>query len=201
SEPGTWRWRLRWGAVLLLMGLSVPPVLNMLSPRQEMNASFDPIGLVNTYGAFGSVGKERDEVVLEGTRDALPTQAAHWSEYELPCAPGDVLRRPCWASPYHYRLDWQMWFLPFSDYAHNPWLVHLAAKLLRDDPVTLGLFAGNPFPGAPPRWVRGVLYRYRFTRRGEKGWWVREPLGPYLPPVSLESAGLRRFLAAYGWKP
>jgi hypothetical protein len=43
------------------------PVTNLVSDRQIMNSSFDPLDLVNTYGAFGTVGRERDEIVFEGT--------------------------------------------------------------------------------------------------------------------------------------
>src|SRR6185503_8451913 len=89
--------------------LSVNPVSNMLSPRQAMNATFDQFALVNTYGAFGSVGRERFEVILSGTRDGVLGEQTEWLEYELPCKPGDVTRRPCVISPYHYRLDWQIW--------------------------------------------------------------------------------------------
>lgn len=32
-----------------------------------MNSSFDRFHLVNTYGAFGSVGKTRDEVIISGS--------------------------------------------------------------------------------------------------------------------------------------
>src|SRR5207245_362931 len=90
---------------VLLVILSVAPTVNLLSPRQIMNTSFDPIGLVNTYGAFGSVGRERGEVVLEGTGGAIPDESAPWREYEFKCAPGDVNRRPCVISPYQYRVD------------------------------------------------------------------------------------------------
>jgi len=66
---------------------------------------------VNTYGAFGSVDRQRFEAILEGTPDPVPDASAHWEEYELPCMPGDVRRRPCFITPYHLRLDWQMWFV------------------------------------------------------------------------------------------
>src|SRR5262249_9719266 len=49
--------------------LSLNPVMNLLSPRQSMNAGFDPLHLVNTYGAFGSVGRQRYQVEIEGTND------------------------------------------------------------------------------------------------------------------------------------
>ena len=58
--------------VALIGGLSVAPVANLLSNRQAMNASFDPLDLVNTYGAFGTVGRSRDEIVLAGTDAAVP---------------------------------------------------------------------------------------------------------------------------------
>src|SRR5205085_10839739 len=71
-------------ALAVVIGLlSINPVLNMLSPRQVMNTSFDPFELVNTYGAFGSIGRERYEIVLEGTRDPEPSDAATWTEYEF----------------------------------------------------------------------------------------------------------------------
>jgi hypothetical protein len=31
----------------------MPVVLNLLSPKQTMNTSFEPFRIVNTYGAFG----------------------------------------------------------------------------------------------------------------------------------------------------
>ncbi len=91
-------------------GLSLNPVANMISPAQVMNTSFDPFDLVNTYGAFGSIGRERHQVVLEGTDAAVPDRDARWTEYLFKCQPVDVFRRPCVISPYHSRPDWQMWF-------------------------------------------------------------------------------------------
>jgi hypothetical protein len=165
--------------------LSIAPTMNILSPRQAMNASFEPFHLVNTYGAFGSVGQERRTVVFSGTEDARPDASAHWTDYEYKCQPTDPSRRPCWLSPYQLRLDWQVWFLQWSRFDDEPWLTPLVRKLLEADPGTLSLFASDPFGGRRPRWVRATLYRYRFTDPGEPGWWVREPMGTYLPPVSL----------------
>ncbi len=191
-----------WALVAVVAVLSIAPVQNLLSPRQMMNASFDPLHLVNTYGAFGTVGRERDEVILEGTRDAHPGPDTRWAEYELPCKPGDVRRRPCFISPYHYRLDWQMWFAAMSSIDREPWLVHLVFELLCGNPGVRGLFAVDPFADAPPRWIRAELYRYRFTRPGDGSpdWWVRTRVGTYLPPVSLDSPELRAYLRAHGWR-
>ena len=62
-------------------------------------------------------------------------------------------------------------------------------RLLQGSPAVLPLLEQNPFPVAPPRFVRAVVWRYQFTNfaaRAKSGdWWRREPLGLYLPPVSL----------------
>jgi hypothetical protein len=181
--------------------LSYDPVVNMLSPRQRMNSSFDPLHLVNSYGAFGSVGKVRDEVILEGTSDPHPGPNSRWLAYELPCKPGDVNRRPCLITPYHLRLDWQMWFAALGDYEREPWLIHLIDKLLHGDRGALSLLANDPFPNAAPRFIRAQRYRYRFTRWGEhtSAWWHREYLGPYLPPLGRDDPEVREFLNAHGW--
>jgi hypothetical protein len=197
--------RLHRGAALalalLVVLLSINPVRNLLSSRQAMNRSFDPLHLVNTYGAFGSIGRVRDEVILEGTGEAQIGPDTRWREYELPCKPGDVSRRPCVISPYHYRLDWQMWFAAMSTVGQEPWLVHLVSQLLRGDPGPKRLLARDPFPDAPPRWVRAELYRYEFTRPGDgsRDWWRRTWVQDYLRPVSLDDPALQRFLATYGW--
>lgn len=38
---------------VLIAYLSIPVVQNLLSSRQHMNTSFEPLRIVNTYGAFG----------------------------------------------------------------------------------------------------------------------------------------------------
>ena len=180
--------------------LSYGPVLNMLSPRQAMNQSFDSLHLVNTYGAFGSVGRVRNEIVLSGTLEPAAETAVDWREYELPCKPGDVRRRPCLITPYHYRLDWQMWFAAMSDAESEPWFVHLVYELLVAEPSVLALFAYDPFAGRPPRFVRAELYEYRFTALGDGSgaYWHRTRVGSYLDPVSLQTPSFLRYLRAYG---
>jgi hypothetical protein len=188
-------------ALGLVIGLlSLNPVVNLLSPRQRMNASFDPLGLVNTYGAFGSVGRVRREVVIEGSSSAVLDESTVWKEYEFPCKPGDVRRAPCLVTPYHYRLDWQLWFAALSDFEREPWIVHLAYKLLRGDRSIEPLIRHDPFPDEPPRFVRALIYRYRFAPLGERGvHWHRELEGEYLRPLFLGHHDFERFLASYGW--
>ena len=183
----------------LVIYLSVGPVLNLLGSQQIMNGSFDRLHLVNTYGAFGSVGKQRPEVIIEGTSDAAITDTTQWRPYEFKCKPGDVYRRPCVIAPYQYRLDWQIWFAAMSVYQHQPWLVRFVAKLLEGDAGALSLLANNPFADAPPHFIRAELYEYAFTRVGDPtgAWWTRKRVGPYLPPVSLDTPGLQRFLSSH----
>jgi hypothetical protein len=190
-----------WAFAGLVAVLSVNPVLNLLSPQQAMNRSYDPLSLVNTYGAFGAVGRERDEIIIEGTRDAVIDRDTEWKAYEFPCKPGDLARRPCAISPYHYRLDWQLWFAAMSSAGREPWLLHLVAKLLEGDPGVKRLLAIDPFPDTPPRFVRILRYRYRFTRPGDGGpaWWQREYRDDYLRSVGRDDPELQRYLGRYGW--
>ena len=180
--------------------LSVPVVQNLFfSERQAMNRSYDPLHLVNTYGAFGSVGEERYEAVLQGTSDDPKDPAATWKDYEFPCKPGDVMRRPCLITPYHLHLDWQMWFIPLQGLDEHVWVIHLVEKLLRNDPVALAQMAVNPFPDAPPRAIRIARYRYTFTDWGEPGWWHRERKGLFARSISLDDPVLREVMDREGW--
>lgn len=184
--------------------LSIEPTLNLLSPGQIMNTSFDPLELVNTYGAFGSVGKERYNVVFEGTADADPQSPdATWREYPYKGLPTDVRRRPPQIAPYQLRLDWQMWFAAMSTPAEYPWTLHLVWKLLHNDPGALSLLAANPFSDRPPRYVRAVLYVYKFAPPGnpDGAWWTRTRVGLWLPPLSADDPRLTELLRQAGWPP
>ncbi|XP_071481421.1 lipase maturation factor 1-like [Diadema antillarum] len=189
---------------VLIAYLSIPVVKNLLSTHQAMNTSFDSLRIVNTYGAFGSVTKVRDEVIFQGTSSRNPNDPrAVWLEYEFKCKPGNVTRRPCLISPYHYRLDWLLWFAAFQNYQSNPWFVHLAGKLLINDEQTLDLIAYNPFHGQdPPKFIRVEHYRYQYTKAGSKEalggqWWKRRRTREYMPPVSLES--LENYFVQQSW--
>jgi hypothetical protein len=103
-------------------------------------------------------------------------------------------------SPYHRRLDWLLWFAAMGSPREYPWAVHLVAKLLEGDRDVLSLFAWDPFAGAPPRYVRVELYRYRLARPGAPAPWERTRLGPWLPPLARDDSALREFLQRKGWR-
>jgi len=188
------------GVVCAVAYLSIPVVQNLIFPGQVMNRSFGNLGLVNTYGAFGSVTKTRDEVIVQGSRDG----GATWREYDFKCKPGNVSRRPCLISPYHYRLDWLMWFAGFGTYQQHPWLLHMAVKLMRNETLMLGLMEGNPFAqDGPPTMIRMELYRYNYAavygaRASPHKWWRRKRIGEYLPPV--RERDLEPAMRQMGWK-
>lgn len=193
--------RLVIGSVTaLLLALSINPILNMISPYQAMNRSFEPLCLLNSYGAFGSIGKVRHEIILQGTQDPESGPHTRWVEYEFWSKPGDVRRRPPFVAPFQPRLDWQIWFAAMSTIEREPWLVHLIYKLLQNDSETLRLLANNPFPQHPPTYIRAELYEYRFTRFGELpgAWWKRQRIGTYLRPISLNDSQLQSYLRACG---
>ncbi len=173
---------------LLLVWRSWPPVANLLSPRQRMNASHDPLRLVNSYGAFGSVTRTRYELVIEATADDPSSPGAAWHAYELPAKPTDPTRRPPQIAPYHLRLDWLLWFAAMSPTPDRyPWLVRLLRALLAADPHVLRLLRHDPMTGQRPTAVRVRRGVYRFvdreqTRRTGR-WWEVDDLRVVLGPV------------------
>jgi hypothetical protein len=147
----------------------------------EIVQAVAPLRIVNSYGLFAVMTTERDEIIVEGSADGVA-----WKAYEFPYKPGDLMRAPPIVAPYQPRLDWQMWFAALSDYRQNRWFVNFAIRLMQGEPAVLRLMRYNPFPGAPPKFVRARLFRYQFTRFGQRGWWTRVELGEYLPSVSLQ---------------
>ncbi len=139
-----------------------------------------PLRIANGYGLFMVMTTERPEIVIEGSADGVA-----WIPYEFRWKPGDVRRRPRFVAPHQPRLDWQMWFAALGGYAQNPWLSRLLDRLLEGSPEVEGLLGTDPFPGKPPKFMRAVLYDYRFTdaeeRRRTGAWWRRRALGLYCP--------------------
>jgi len=190
-----------WSITVIVALLSIQPVINMLSPGQIMNTSFDPLDLVNTYGAFGSVGEQRFNVVFEGTADENTGDSANWKPYiyrGLPVLPD---KQPPQIAPYQLRLDWQMWFAAMSSPDEYPWTYNLVWKLLHNDPGAVSLFADNPFPNKPPRYIRAVLYRYSFAKPNNPQhlWWNREQISMWIPTTSATDPHLIEFLTSVGW--
>lgn len=192
----------------LIGTLSIPVVQNLVAKRQLMNASFDPLRLVNTYGAFGVVNKDRVELIVESAEDIN----GPWKEYEFKVKPGNVMRRPRWISPYHYRLDWQMWIASSCGAVErSPWMYSFLLKLLQQDPEVLKLLACDPwaneakekagtrkegdtdskqqkgYTDVVPKYIRVQKYKYAFNPKSDgikakpKPYWIRERVGAFFP--------------------
>ncbi|GAA2686590.1 lipase maturation factor family protein [Streptomyces aculeolatus] len=182
-----------FAATAAVLALSWWPARNLLSRRQRMNASFNSLHLVNTYGAFGSITRVRHEIVVEGTEDTRPTGASEWREYGFKGKPGDPRRLPRQFAPYHLRLDWLMWFAALSPAYAERWFGPFLLRLLDGDRDTLRLLRHNPFPDGPPGSVRARLFRYEYTDwaelRRSRAWWRREFVREYAPPVTAGERG------------
>jgi len=190
GPPPVWYEVVVLAVAALLLCLSHRPVRNMVSRHQIMNRSFDPLHLVNTYGAFGNVSRIRYEVVVEGTADTVPREDSDWREYEFRGKPGQPHHWPRQFAPYHLRLDWMMWFAALSPGYAEPWFGALVERLLENDRATLRLLRRSPFPPeAPPRYVRARLFRYRYTTwrelRETGTCWQRTFVREYFPPTRL----------------
>jgi lipase maturation factor 1 len=162
--------------------------LGFLVPGEELAAPvaqlIAPLRSVNSYGLFAVMTTTRPEIVVEGSNDG-----ARWTAYEFKDKPGDLTRRPPVVAPHQPRLDWQMWFAALGRYEENPWFANFCGRLLEGSPDVLRLLAFDPFGGHPPRFVRAMLYQYRFadmaTHRATGVWWTRERLGSYSPVLTL----------------
>jgi predicted DCC family thiol-disulfide oxidoreductase YuxK len=178
--------------IVLTLPLNARLIYGAFKPEAEWSpmlgriyARVEAFRIVNGYGLFRVMTKDRREIVIEGSANGID-----WKPYEFKWKPGDVMRAPGWCAPHQPRLDWQMWFAAPGSYRQNPWFVQTVISLLDGKPKVAALLERNPFPQSPPRYVRATLYRYRFTTAQEHRqtgtWWKRQELGEYLPGVSLE---------------
>ena len=161
--------------VLDLFNASLPPGGAAILHRVA------PLRLVNSYGLFTVMTVMRPEIQIEGSNDG-----ANWLAYEFRYKPGDVMRPPPVIAPRQPRLDWQMWFAALGTYQENRWFSNFMLRLLQGEPRVLGLLQRNPFPAAPPKYIRARVFLYHFTHFGEHAWWRREEEGVYFPAVSLK---------------
>ena len=186
---------LAWAVAIATVPVSIVALTNQLSITLPGSALVDPLvrfvepfRSVNSYGLFAVMTTTRPEIVVEGSNDGTT-----WLAYEFKYKPGQVDRPPSWVAPLQPRLDWQMWFAALGRFDQEAWFQHFCARLLEGSPSVLALLATDPFNGRPPRFVRSVLYRYRFanaaTLRKTGVWWTRERLGQYSPTVSLRQPG------------
>jgi len=193
----------------LVTSLSVPVVSNLLQisgKHQAMNASFHSLRLVNTYGAFGSVGEKRYEAIISVSNDGR-----NWTEIEFPCKPGSIQRRPCFCAPYHYRLDWNIWFIGFKPHQsmlqrRENWLFRLIQKILTDEEESsrpwMALLDASSVESLQqsPKFAKVDMYHYEMAGslwviaanwlEGKAPvWWKRRYEEPLIKPVTVDPSG------------
>lgn len=171
--PSDWVLWVQIAFAAAMLVLAWQPLRNLLSPAQKMNARYNPLLIGSSYGAFGTIGKQRRELIIEGAAD----RGGPWLEYEFYGKPGDVGHHPPVVAPYHLRLGWQLWFAALSSHFRGPWLDRLLVRLLEGERDVTRMARVNPFPDTPPKWVRVMVYDYRYSTRAERRatghWWVR----------------------------
>ncbi len=195
GEPRTGSRAVRWTIAAACAGLFVLSAARMFGSLygfervpQSLRAALQvagPFHLTGGYGLFAVMTKRRPEIVIEGSRDGLL-----WQAYEFKWKPGDPSARPRFVAPHQPRLDWQMWFAALGDYRRNSWLMNLMQRLLEGSAPVLALLASNPFSSEPPRYVRAMVYDYRFStpeaRSAEGVWWTRSDPKLYAPVLRRE---------------
>jgi hypothetical protein len=157
----------------------------LITAHYNVQSTIWPLHSVNSYGLFAMMTTSRPEIIVEGSHDG-----ATWQPYEFKYKPGDLTNRPRFVWPHQPRLDWQMWFAALGGYQGNPWFINFCAKLLHNESAVTRLLAKNPFPDKPPRYIRAIVYDYKFTdpatRLATGQWWQRELKGAYCPTLSLK---------------
>ena len=162
--------------VLERLGAAVFRPQALVSLQRELA----PLHVVNPYGLFAVMTKQRDEIGLEGSADGV-----EWRAYPFRYKPGPPPRAPRFAGLHMPRLDWQLWFASLRGCSRAPWLHSFLLRVLQGEPAVLGLLEANPFPDAPPRYLRTAFVRYEFAAPGGEAWWVTEPRGEFCPVVEL----------------
>lgn len=173
--------------VLLMAKLNMPVIRNLLARRQVMNGSFDKLRLANTYGAFGTVAEQRIELIIKSACNIN----GPWKEYQFKVKPGDVCRSPSWISPYHHRLDWQMWIASqLGRVERSPWMYSFLLKLLNQETDVMKLLKTDPWmsnsnnDAVRPKYIRIEKYKYNFCSRkapDKSQFWSRERVGSFFP--------------------
>ena len=147
-----------------------------------------PLRIADRYGLFATMTHERYEIEFQGSNDGKT-----WIPYPFRYKPQDTKTPPGIYAPYQPRFDWNLWFASLGNWQQYRWVVWTEERLLHSQPQVLELFAGNPFPSAPPQQVRAVIYQYWFTDRktkhAEGTWWRRELLGEYAPGLERDADG------------
>ncbi|MEK9656930.1 MAG: lipase maturation factor family protein [bacterium] len=135
----------------------VPFISTLSVPFQHIAKRFY---LINSYGLFSVMTKNRYELDIQATFDGV-----HWQSYIFNYKPNTVYDFPSFVIPFQPRLDWQMWFAALGEYDHTPWMSYFVMALFqqRRDVLSLLNLPQDPFLTRPPLAIRILRYRYTFS--------------------------------------
>jgi hypothetical protein len=168
----------------------IAPGISHLLPRPLLwpAVALQPLRIANRYGLFAVMTEDRFEIEFQGSRDG-----SSWTPYPFRYKPQDPEAAPGIYAPYQPRFEWNLWFAALGDWRAYPWVVRAEIRLLEGSAPVLRLFAGDPFQGRPPEYVRAVKWQYWFTTPEEKrrtgAWWRREDRGLYAPALHRDPSG------------
>ncbi|MGH9678547.1 MAG: lipase maturation factor family protein [Candidatus Acidiferrales bacterium] len=197
-----WRYKLHlWVQAVFLSWIfydTLALLILMLAPTFPLPRSpvvaLEPFRVANEFGLFAVMTRGRYEIEFQGSNDGQT-----WTPYPFRYKPQDVHAAPGIYAPYQPRFDWNLWFASLGNWRQYPFVVQVEVRLLEGDLDVLALFAGNPFPGHPPKEIRAVLWQYWFSDRKEKReegvWWRRERQGLYAPALAYGPDGKLEILA------
>jgi hypothetical protein len=179
-------------ALLWIFYATTAQLLWMLFPHLPLPvspvAALEPFRIANRYGLFAVMTRGRYEIEFQGSDDGQ-----NWKTYPFKYKPQEMSQKPRIYAPYQPRFDWNLWFASLGTWRENLLVVSTEEHLLEGSRDVLALFAGNPFPNAPPKQVRAVLWQYWFTSMAEKRatglWWRRELIGLYAPVIARDADG------------
>ncbi len=178
---------LTWIAYNTTIEMIGMPVRRMVLPVAPIRA-LEPFRIANQYGLFAVMTRGRYEIEFQGSNDAT-----NWTPYPFRFKPQALNQAPGIYAPYQPRFEWNLWFSSLGDWQQNNLVPATEERLLLSSPAVLSLFKRNPFPSAPPRYVRAVLWQYWFTTSEEKrqtgNWWRRQYIGLYAPELTLTADG------------
>jgi len=184
-----------WARAFLLAWVGYAMLFLMLQqiwPRLPLPAApvaaLEPFRIANSYGLFGRMTWARYEIEFQGSNDGT-----NWIAYPFRYKPQDLNKAPGIYAPYQPRFEWNLWFASLGTWRENPFVVRTEVELLLNSRDVLALFRSNPFPTAPPKQVRAVIWQYWFTDRATKraigNWWRREYRGLYAPTLERSPEG------------
>jgi hypothetical protein len=161
--------------------------------------AISPLRIINGYGVFppGALAPMSLMPIFEGSDDGVV-----WKAYRYRHIPSSPKEPPRFVAPYHARLDIATGYstsgvfdgsfygslvgdgTPYTCYTRSSWHERLCQRLLEGEPGILRLLGHNPFPDAPPKFMRvavdALTPAHPEVRRATGDWWHVRRCGVFI---------------------